>query len=257
MTETLDDVTSAVVETLRARVERLEQRVAELEAHRRPRASQDRSPADDVEAPQLPALPQGGLALAGRSLLVLAGAYLFRALTDAGALPPRLGVALGLAYAAFFQLQADRDARGGRRASAVLHGLTASAIAFPLIWETTARFGMLGSGAAGVAVVGFAVLGLAVVLAPRPQAERLADDARRLRHGGGGARVDASAGDGARHAAGDRRGAGVAGLPRRVARPALVRRRVHSTPSPCCSSRSAREPSRRRATPGSRGPRWP
>jgi hypothetical protein len=162
MTETLDDVTSAVVETLRTRVESLEQRVAALEARRRPGPAPDQPAADDVEAPQLPALPQGGLALAGRSLLVLAGAYLFRALTDAGALPPRLGVALGLAYAALWQLQADRDARGGRRASAVLHGLTASAIAFSLVWEATARFGLLGGGAAGASVFGFAVLGLAV-----------------------------------------------------------------------------------------------
>ena len=71
-------------------------------------------------------------------------------------------MALGLAYAAFWQLVADRDARAVRRASAALHGLAASAIAFPLIWETTARFGLLGSRAAGAALVAFALLGLAV-----------------------------------------------------------------------------------------------
>ena len=107
-----------------------------------------------------------------------------------------------------------------------------------------------GSGAAGAAVLVFAALGLAVVLAARPHGERVADDARRVRHRGGGARVDAPAGGGARHAARARRGAGVAGLPRRVARPALVRRRLRSTPSPCCSSRSARERSRRESYAG-------
>jgi hypothetical protein len=160
MVETLDDVTSAV-ETLRARIERLEDRVAELEA--RPRsAPHDRSRTEDVETLRVPALPQGGVALAGRSLLVLAGAYLIRALTDAAALPAPAGVALGLLYASFWQLLADRDARAGRRASAALHGLAASAIAFPLIWETTVRFGLLGARTAGAAVFAFALLGLAV-----------------------------------------------------------------------------------------------
>jgi len=142
-------------------VERLEHRIAELEAHPRS-APHDRSTADDVDSLRVPALPQGGLALAGRSLLVLAGAYLIRALTDAAALPAPAGVALGLAYAAFWQLLADRDAREGRRASAALHAIAASAIAFPLIWETTVRFGMLGSRTAGAAVFGFALVGLAV-----------------------------------------------------------------------------------------------
>ena len=160
MNETIDDVTSEV-DTLRSRVERLEDRVAELEAHSRP-ASHDRSLAEDVETKQLPALPQGGLALAGRCLLVLAGAYLIRALTDAAALPAPAGVALGLLYAASWQVLADRDAQAGRRASAVLHGLAASAIAFPLIWETTVRFGLLGGRTAGAAVFLFALLGLAV-----------------------------------------------------------------------------------------------
>ena len=160
MVETLDDVTSAV-ETLRAQVERLEHRVAELEAHPRP-APHDRSRADEVETLRVPALPQGGLALAGRSLLVLAGAYLIRALTDAAALPAPAGVALGLLYAAFWQLLADRDGQAGRRASATLHGLAASAIAFPLIWETTVRFGLLGGPTAGAAVFVVALLGLTV-----------------------------------------------------------------------------------------------
>ncbi len=160
MDETLVELRSAV-EALRARVERLEARLVELSAEPHP-PNRGRPPADEVDAPRLPALPQGGLALAGRSLLVLAGAYLIRSLTDAGTLPAPLGVALGLAYAAAWQLRADRDARGGRRASAVVHGLTASAIAFPLIWETTARFGLLGGFAAGAALLAFAVLGLAV-----------------------------------------------------------------------------------------------
>jgi hypothetical protein len=117
---------------------------------------------EDAEALEVPALPQGGLALAGRTLLVLAGAYLVRALTDAGTLPAFTGVALGLAYAGFWQLRAGREALGGRRASAALHALASSVIAFPLVWETTARFGLLGPRGAGLAVVALSALGLAV-----------------------------------------------------------------------------------------------
>jgi hypothetical protein len=162
MGEGLDELRSAV-ETLRVRVRCLEDRVAVLEARPRSRqASADGAPVEETAAPHVPALPQGGLALAGRTLLVLSGAYLVRAVTDAGALPALAGVGLGLAYAAFWQLRADRDGRAGQRTSAALHGLATSAIAFPLIWETTVRFGLLGDRAAGAAVFGFAVLGLAV-----------------------------------------------------------------------------------------------
>ena len=98
---------------------------------------------------------------------MLAGAYLVRALTDAGTLPPALGVTLGLAYAAFWQLLAGREARALRHASATLHGLSASLIAFSLIWETTARSGRLDSRSAGLALVGFALLGLAVAFRHR------------------------------------------------------------------------------------------
>ncbi|MFI4946884.1 MAG: hypothetical protein ACHP85_26630, partial [Burkholderiales bacterium] len=112
-------------------------------------------------------LPPGGLALAGRALLVLAGAYVFRALTDAGVLPALVGAAIGLAYAVFWLLRADRDARRGARASAMVHGAAASAVAFPLVFETTARFGLLRAAGASAAVVGFAGLGLLVAFRQR------------------------------------------------------------------------------------------
>jgi hypothetical protein len=157
---------AALVETLRARVERLEARVAELEARPRHQAHARDAGAEE-HAIRLPALPDGGMALAGRTLLVLAGAYLVRALADAGVLPALASAGLGLAYAAFWQLRADRDGAVGRRTSAWLHGLASCAIAFPLIGEATARFGWLGARAAGALVVGFAALGLGVALRRR------------------------------------------------------------------------------------------
>lgn len=151
------------IERLAERLARLEARVAELEA-RKARAPAPPAVAARPEqgAAFVPALPQGTLALAGGSLLIFAGAYLVRALTDGRILPPALGVALGLAYAALWQLKADRDASHGRRESAAFLALASSLIAFPLIWETTARFGLLGARAAHVALVAFFVLGIGV-----------------------------------------------------------------------------------------------
>ncbi|HXY39694.1 MAG TPA: hypothetical protein VEQ10_08495 [Vicinamibacteria bacterium] len=144
---------------LAERLERLEGRVGALEAApaRRTAAAQ----AEDL-LPPARALPQGSLALLGRTLLVLAGAYLVRALTDGHLLPPSLGVGLGIAYAAAWQLLADREALAGRIHSAAFHDLASSLIAFPLVWEATARFGLLPSGAAALALVAFYGLGLAV-----------------------------------------------------------------------------------------------
>jgi hypothetical protein len=149
------------IEALAERVARLEARVAELEA--RPAARTARAAAaPEQDAAFVPALPQGSLALAGGSLLIFAGAYLIRALTDGHILPPSLGIAGGLAYAAFWQVKADRDASHGRRAGAALLILVGSLIAFPLIWETSARFGLLGARAAYATLVGFFALGTGV-----------------------------------------------------------------------------------------------
>jgi hypothetical protein len=150
------------VEELTTQLRNLEARVGTLEerpASAPPVGSPVDDEIDDLELPKV-ALPQGTLALLGRTLLVLAGGFLVRALTDGRVLPAGAGIALGLAYAVFWQLLAYRDARAGRRESATFYGLASSLIAFPLIWETTARFGLLGPRAAAAALVGFFALAL-------------------------------------------------------------------------------------------------
>lgn len=98
-------------------------------------------------------------ALAGRVFLGIGGAFLFRALTEAGTLPHLVGVALGLAYAGAWVLAAEWSGRSGRRTDAAVHGLLSLAVSLPLLWETTVRMqavptlaaaGLLG--AVGVAV---------------------------------------------------------------------------------------------------------
>jgi hypothetical protein len=152
----------ALVAKLQTRLGELEDRVAALEALRSGRAREQTARTEEDVAPRLPALAPGGTALAGRTLLVLAGAYLFRALTDAGVLHPLAGATLGLLYAGFWLLCADRDGAAGRRASALVHAAASSAVAFPLIWEATARFGWLGARGAGGLVLAFAASGLLV-----------------------------------------------------------------------------------------------
>jgi len=162
MADRLEDLHAAVAE-LAAEVRRLDARVRELEGRGATAAARARAAVAEPE-PAVPAIamPQGMVALTGRTLLVLAGAYLVRALTDGRVVPAGVGIGLGLAYAVFWQLRADREARAGRRESAVFDALASSLIAFPLLWETTARFGLLGPRAAGAALVAFFAVGLAV-----------------------------------------------------------------------------------------------
>lgn len=100
--------------------------------------------------------------LGGRSLMVLGGAYLLRAMTDAGTLTPAVGVGLGLLYAAAWLWLSHRAGVAGLPRSAAFHGLTATAISFPLIWEATGRLAVLPAGLAAALLIGFAWAGFAV-----------------------------------------------------------------------------------------------
>ncbi|HUL75858.1 MAG TPA: hypothetical protein VL691_01235 [Vicinamibacteria bacterium] len=161
MVDRLDELQSAVRD-LTAQLRRLEARVRQLEG--RAAAPVADAPPREAARAARPAMatPQSTMTLLGRTLLVLAGAYVARAMTDGRVLPAGVGVALGLAYAVFWQLRADREARAGRRESAVFHALASSLIAFPLLWEATVRFSLLGPRVACAALAGFFALGLGV-----------------------------------------------------------------------------------------------
>ena len=161
MTDRLEELQSAVRELI-GDVRRLEARVRHLEGREATPVVGVARDAEAEPAPSSLAVPQGTVALVGRTLLVLSGAYVARALTDARTVPAGVGVTLGLAYAVFWQLRADREARAARRESAVFHAIASSLVAFPLVWEATARFGLLGPRAACAVLVGLFGLGLAV-----------------------------------------------------------------------------------------------
>jgi Predicted membrane protein (DUF2339) len=83
------------------------------------------------------------LSLVGRLLLVLAGGFFLRALTDAGTLAVPVGISLAFAYAAVWLFMSDRAARRGQVPNAVVHALAAALVAFPLAVEATTRFRVL------------------------------------------------------------------------------------------------------------------
>jgi hypothetical protein len=103
-----------------------------------------------------------GVTLVGRTLIALAGAFLLRAITDAGVVTPAVGVGLGMAYAISWVGLADREGGRGRWRSATFHGATSAMVAFPLFWEVVARFGFLSPAAGAMALGVFSLIGLAV-----------------------------------------------------------------------------------------------
>lgn len=105
---------------------------------------------------------KGTPSLVGRSLLILAGAFLLRALTEAGILATGTGVALGLAYGASWIVAAALAARKGARASAGFFGVCAAVIAGPLIFEASTEFGVMSPTAGAAALALMTAAGLVV-----------------------------------------------------------------------------------------------
>jgi hypothetical protein len=152
------------IRSLTERLERIEARVALLEG------GEDRvepsAPSDETASPRPSLVPDGLLPIVGRTLIVLAGGFLLRALTESGTIPGLAGVAAGLAYAAWWLARSEAAARAGRRTSATLHGLASQGLALPLLLEAVLRFRLIGArGAALILLVGS--LATAMVVVPR------------------------------------------------------------------------------------------
>ena len=100
--------------------------------------------------------------LIGRTLIVLGGAFLLRFMTESKMLPHLAGTMLGIAYALFWVVLADRAARKDAYESATFHGLAAAMIGFPLLWETTLKFAYLTPLQSAAAVTVFTGIPLLV-----------------------------------------------------------------------------------------------
>lgn len=161
----LIDLEARVAELVRA-VAGLERRLSALESSGGTASAQD-SPSG-AAAPE-PTQEEGVLvhlhglpALLGRTLLVLAGAFLLRAITDAGTVPRHAGVTMGLVYAGIWVYLANRDGAGNRRLSAAFHGVSTSIIGYPLLYEATTRLGVLSPASAGALLLLFTAVALGV-----------------------------------------------------------------------------------------------
>ncbi len=168
--ERLDELL-ARVEELDRNMKQVQSRLRALEKHSATTASEllSRPPSPEATVTETSApvvteaaISAGTVSLVGRSLMVLAGAYLLRAVTDSGAIPALAGVAAGLIYATWWLVSSDRAAGSKKRMSAGFHAFTAMVIAYPLIGEATARMGLVGASAGASLVAFFFVLALAV-----------------------------------------------------------------------------------------------
>lgn len=103
------------------------------------------------------------LTLTGRTLMVLGGAYLLRAITESGRLSASAGVVVGLGYALAWLGAADRaGVHGDRRLSGAFHGLTAVLIGVPLLLEASTRFRFLSPETGALALTMLTLLALTV-----------------------------------------------------------------------------------------------
>jgi hypothetical protein len=142
------------VHDLQQRVLTLEQRLSDGEAE-----VADLAPGPVSEAAVGRGLPSSALPALGRVLLAMAGAYLLRALTDFGAIPPTVGVAIGLIYAAVWLFVAARLPVEQELATVLTCG-TSMLIMGPLIWEASERLRVMPTWGGAAVLVGFAWIAL-------------------------------------------------------------------------------------------------
>jgi hypothetical protein len=165
------------VSDLSSAVTALERRLAELES--RPVASAGAA-AEAASAPDAAdatyETPSDStlvsvLSLVGRTCLILGGAYVLRALTDAGTLPRVGGTVLGVAYAIAWLVPVYRLDALRQRLTAASYGVATALIAFPILWEATIRENvkLLSPAAAAVAMGGVTALVLVVAWQRRIQ----------------------------------------------------------------------------------------
>lgn len=148
------------VEDLKRRVLILEQRLGDSTVHTTPEATAA-TPMPDFDVPAVPHLPPNTLPVLGRVLVVIAGAYILRALTDLGVMPHAMGVAVGILYAVACLFVAARLPDEGRFAIAT----TCSAsmlILGPLVWEGCVRLKVMSSWTSAAVLSGFAFIALAL-----------------------------------------------------------------------------------------------
>lgn len=167
----IDDLARRVAE-VEARLDGLERSLGGRAARTSPPGHEGARGADSSPPRRTTGGVSAWVPLFGRTLLILAGAFFLRALTERGTFPQAVGTSLAIAYAIVWIALADREVGKGRRTSATLHAVASAAIAFPLLWEATIRFSFLSTEASAAALSAITIL--AMIVAHRRSLRRLA-----------------------------------------------------------------------------------
>jgi hypothetical protein len=175
---------AALVEQLSNRVRELEQRVYALEGRPKPESGNsslglevEAEPASSplVVVANLPIArakppatwrgfppaekPGGAVAVFGKAVLGIAGAYLLRAIAESGTMPKLPVLLAAIVYSCLWMVWAVRSHTAGKVAS-ITYGVTSALILSPLLWESTIRFHVLSPAFGGAVLVAFVALAL-------------------------------------------------------------------------------------------------
>jgi hypothetical protein len=166
------DNNAVELEQITARLRDLERRVTALEGNPESSVSAPSQQADSfstaLQRPKPPAtwrgfppveMPTGAVPVLGKAVLGIAGAYLLRAIAEAGPIPKVPVLIAAIVYAALWMVWAVRTHDTNRFASAA-YSITSVLILAPLLWESTVRFQVISPVFTAVVLVAFIVLAL-------------------------------------------------------------------------------------------------
>lgn len=156
-------------EQIAVRLSDLERRVAVLEGQPAPslprptgslsRSRQDTNPAGTPWGFLPIVMPIGAAPVLGKAVLGIAGAYLLRAIAEAGPSSKLPVLIVAITYACFWMVRAARTHDTNRFASAT-YGVTSVLILAPLLWESTVRFQVITPAFTATVLVALIVLAL-------------------------------------------------------------------------------------------------
>jgi hypothetical protein len=109
------------------------------------------------------------VAVLGKAVLAIAGAYLLRAIAESKTAPRWVLLVLAIGYAGAWLAWAARTHRKSHFAS-IVFAVTAAFMLAPLLWEGTVRFQDLTAGFASVVLVGYVALSLGLAWRERLEA---------------------------------------------------------------------------------------
>ena len=158
------DETALDIEQLMQRVYALEGRVSALEGRpAQPTLASMAAAYPPLDRPKAPATwrgfppaetPAGMVPVIGKAVLGIAGAYLLRAIAEAGVVAQIPILVVAVLYAGLWLAWAVRKYPSHRFAG-VTYALTSAVILCPLLWESTVRFRVLAPAVASVLLVAF------------------------------------------------------------------------------------------------------